>query len=77
MRLLFAVALFVAGYLVGTLEWPTHAQAPVQGFNSDGSSWTYFPPAGPGAPGQWFGSNGQSGTVFPPPAPLPGLRSPC
>lgn len=61
-KALLCLSLFLAGYLVGTVG-PT-VKAQVQGFNSDGSSYLYYPPAAPGAPGQWFGSNGQSGTIY-------------
>src|SRR5688500_156817 len=61
-KTLLCLSLFLSGYLAGQISTPATAQ--VQGFNSDGSSYLYYPPAAPGAPGQWFGSNGQSGTVY-------------
>lgn len=61
-KILLCLSLLLAGYLMGQVSQPVTAQ--VQGFNNDGSSYLYYPPAAPGAPGQWFGSNGQSGTIY-------------
>jgi hypothetical protein len=79
MKLVFATILFCAGYLVGTLELPVTAQAPVQGFDSQGNAFIYYPPAGPGGVGQYFGNQGNhsTGQLYAPPAPLQGFRSPC
>lgn len=61
-KIILCLSLFLAGYLAGQTS-PT-VKAQVQGFNRDGSSYLYYPPAAQGAPGQWFGSNGQSGTIY-------------
>jgi hypothetical protein len=76
-KIIFAAILFCAGYLLGTLELPVTAQAPVQGFDSHGNAFIYYPPSGPGGVGQSFGGNGATGQLYAPPAPLQGFRSPC
>lgn len=77
MRILLALVLLGVGYLVGTLEPSSTAQAPMQGFDSNGNAYIYYPPSGQGGVGQYFGSNGQSGQLYAPPAPMQGFRSPC
>ena len=75
-RVLFYLGLLAAGYVLGMQQPGVQAQAPMQGFNSDGSSYLYYPPSGQGGVGQYFGSNGQSGQIYSPPASF-GQRSPC
>jgi hypothetical protein len=77
-HVIVATLVFFAGYLVGTLEWPTHAQV-IQGYDNQGNSFQYFPPPPGGGVGQWFDNHGNSGQVYTPAplTPLPGLRSPC
>ena len=76
MKALLCLSLLLAGYLMGQVSSPATAQAPMQGFNSDGSSFLYYPPSGPGGVGQYYGSDGRSGQIYQAPAPL-GHRSPC
>lgn len=62
-KILLCLSLFLAGYVLGTLETPLQAQSGTW-YGNDGSSGTTIETY-PGGPIQYYDNKGNAGTYFP------------
>ena len=80
MRYVVAFSLLVGGYLLGTLELPTHAQSSGYYYGSDANGNSTFGTLHqtiPGGPSFYYGMDGSMGTIPAPVPPASSFRSPC